>query len=217
MDDILSCYWSERQEPSSRLWLGARRLVERHILGEFRLRDFVRRGHGTVGRYTYGNPVVRSFNGPNGRIDVGAFVSFAKSVEILLGGEHRPDWISAFPLRIALGLPGMYEDGQPRSRGPVTIGNDVWFGTRTTLLSGVSVGHGAVIAAGAVVTKDVPPYSVVAGVPAEVVRMRFPDDTIRQLLQINWWDWPLNRIIDAVPLLSSPSISDFLSKYGSGL
>lgn len=75
------------------------------------------------------------------------------------------------------------------------VGNDVWIGGGAIVLSGLRVGHGAVIGAGAVVTKDIEPYSIVAGVPARKIGMRFDAETIDQLLRIRWWDWPLEKII----------------------
>jgi virginiamycin A acetyltransferase len=80
------------------------------------------------------------------------------------------------------------------SKGPIRIGNDVWIGTKAVLLSGVEIGDGAVIGAGAVVTKDVPPYCIAVGVPAAVVRQRFPEALWRRLLEIRWWDWDEDTI-----------------------
>jgi acetyltransferase-like isoleucine patch superfamily enzyme len=201
--------WREMRRPK-RVFIGLNRALERHIQGIDRLSDVVRRGHGSVGRLTYGNPVVRSFNGPNGRVDVGSFVSFSRGVEILLGGEHRPEWVSVFPLRVGLDLDGQYSDGQPRTRGNVEIGNDVWIGTRALILSGVRIGDGAIVGAGSVVTKNVPPYAIVGGVPAAIIRKRFSDEVITRLLQVSWWNWPLAKIREAVPLLSSDDVSGLL-------
>ncbi len=78
-------------------------------------------------------------------------------------------------------------------RVETTTGHDVWIGTRAIILSGVTVGHGAVIGAGAIVTKNVPPYAIVAGVPAISRRMRFPPDIVSRLLQLKWWDYHLTR------------------------
>ncbi len=122
------------------------------------------------------------------------------------GGEHRTDWLTTFPLRIAFGLDGQHHDGHPASKGPTTIGHDVWLGTGCMILSGVTIGHGAVIGAGAVVTADVAPYAIAAGNPARTARSRFSQDVIDILLSIQWWDWPLPLIRDAVPLLSSNDI-----------
>ncbi len=80
------------------------------------------------------------------------------------------------------------------SKGNITIGNDVWIGYGAIILSGVCIGHGAVIGAGSVVTKDVGNYEIVAGNPARLIRKRFDDETITQLLALKWWDWPLEKI-----------------------
>ena len=79
-------------------------------------------------------------------------------------------------------------------KGDIIIGNDVWIGYEAVILSGVNIGDGAIIGTRAVVTKDVPPYTIVGGVPAKTIRKRFSDDTITALLQINWWDWPEEKI-----------------------
>ena len=79
-------------------------------------------------------------------------------------------------------------------KGPVVVGNNVWIGDNVTILSGVKVGDGAVVGAGAVVTRDVPPYAIAAGNPARVIRKRFSEETIGQLLLIKWWDWPDEKI-----------------------
>ena len=80
------------------------------------------------------------------------------------------------------------------NKGDIVIGNDVWIGYEAVIMAGVHIGNGAIIATRAVVTKDVPPYTIVGGVPAKTIRKRFSDDTITALLQINWWDWPEEKI-----------------------
>jgi carbonic anhydrase/acetyltransferase-like protein (isoleucine patch superfamily) len=95
------------------------------------------------------------------------------------------------------------------------IGHDVWVGVDALILSGVTIGNGAVIAARSVVTKDVPPYAIVAGSPARVVKYRFDEDTIAVLLAIAWWDWPQAKIEEALPLLMSPNLDTFIRRYGA--
>lgn len=95
----------------------------------------------------------------------------------------------AFPYRSLFGLVEGNRD-IPRPDETVRVGHDVWIGCGAIILSGVHVGSGAVVGAGAVVTKDVPPYGVVAGVPARIIRYRFADDVSRRLLKTHWWDWP---------------------------
>ena len=83
-----------------------------------------------------------------------------------------------------------------KSKGDTLLGNDVWIGANATILSGVKIGDGAVIATGAVVNKDVAPYSVVGGVPAKHIKHRLMEDQVRGMLEIRWWDWPLDKIKD---------------------
>ncbi|MFA9426957.1 CatB-related O-acetyltransferase [Natronorubrum sp. A-ect3] len=87
-------------------------------------------------------------------------------------------------------------DLPPTAEGPITVGNDVWIGTRATILSGVSIGDGAIIGAGSVVTDDVEPYAIVAGVPAERVKWRFPKAIREKLLDLEWWEWDRDEILD---------------------
>lgn len=163
----------------------------------------------TVGRFTYGNPKLMLWDEQE-RIEIGAFCSIADEVVILGGGEHRPDWVTTFPLRIAFGDPLGGHDGHPATKGPTIIGNDVWIGFRALILSGVTIGDGAVIGAGAVVIHDVPPYSVVAGNPARIMRYRFEPEKIEQLLKLRWWQWDIELIRTKVSLLCSTNLVQFL-------
>ena len=92
------------------------------------------------------------------------------------------------------------------NKGDIVIGNDVWIGYEATILSGVTIGDGAIIGAKAVVTKDVPPYSVVGGVPAKKIKQRFDAETIQKLQQLKWWDWPDEKIRQAIPYLKNGEI-----------
>ena len=89
------------------------------------------------------------------------------------------------------------------NKGDIVIGNDVWIGYEAVILAGVTVGDGAVIGARAVVTKDVPPYTIVGGVPAKQIRKRFPKETISGLLALKWWDWPKERIAQNISAIQS--------------
>lgn len=163
-----------------------------------------------VGRFTYGAPRLLLWD-ERERIRIGGFCSIADEVTIFGGGEHRTDWITTFPLRIALGDPLAGKDGHPATRGLTRIGNDVWLGYRAMVLSGVTVGDGAVVGAGAVVASDVPPYAIVAGNPARVVRYRFPQEVVARLLELRWWDWPLEKIRRHLDILCSPDVGRLLS------
>ena len=137
----------------------------------------------TVGENTYGSPAFWLWH-ESERIQIGRYCSFAGEVAILGGGEHRVDWVTTYPLRVLFDDPLANKDGHPASKGPTIIGNDVWVGYRVTILSGVKIGDGAVIAAGAVVTKDVPPYAIVGGNPAKLIKYRFSPE-ISEALEIS--------------------------------
>lgn len=145
------------------------------------------------------------------RINIGKFCSIADEVTIFGGGEHRIDWVTTFPLRIAFGLEGAWRDGIPATKGKTEIGNDVWIGYGATILSGVRVGDGAVIGAHALVAGDIPPYAVVGGNPARVLKLRFQQAVISRLLDIRWWDWPIHEVRAVTDLLCSPNMADFLN------
>lgn len=144
-----------------------------------------------VGAFTYGYRKLRVLTwGEGATLKIGKFCSIASGVEIILGGNHRTDWISTYPFG------HIYQDqlvktapkGHPATKGDVTIGNDVWIAGDAKIFSGVSIGDGAVIAACAVVSKDVGAYEVVAGNPAKPIKKRFDDETIELLQQLRWWD-----------------------------
>jgi len=167
----------------------------------------------TVGRFTYGNPTFKVWS-EDELVSIGAFCSIAEEVVIFGGGEHRSDWVTTFPLRIAFGDPLAGLDGHPANKGPTRIGNDVWIAYGATILSGVQIGDGAIIGARAVVTRDVPPYGVVAGNPARVVRKRFGDAQIERLLALRWWDWPIEQIHARQGELCHPDVDAFLGRHG---
>lgn len=169
-----------------------------------------------MGRGSYGVPLIPTFPGDQMRVKVGAYVSIALDVVIGDGGNHRTDWVSTYPFRAMLGLPGAYQDGHPQSRGDVLIGNDVWIGRGVRIMSGVEIGDGAVVGGYSVVTRSVRPYAVVVGVPAREIRRRFTDEVVEALLEIGWWNWPEERIRAAVPELNGGAIEDFIECHHRG-
>lgn len=164
------------------------------------------------GRGTYDDGLEVLDWGEGASLTVGQFCSIAAGVHIFLGGNHRSDWVTTFPFShfrddwpTAAGIPG-----HPATRGDVVIGNDVWIGFGATILSGVSIGDGAVIGAKAMVSRSVPPYAVVAGNPARIARHRFDQPTVERLLALRWWDWPESKISRLMPRLLSADIESFL-------
>lgn len=145
-----------------------------------------------LGAYTYVGPGTKIRNAKIGR-----FCSIASEVSIGLGIHPSRDFISMHPSFYSLkntGIPISFVKKEKFIEStPIEIGNDVWIGHRAIILDGVKVGHGAAVGAGALVTKDIPPYAIVGGVPAEIIRYRFSKKQIDFLLKTEWWnkseDW----------------------------
>ena len=134
-----------------------------------------------VGRYTYGEIYVSSPN-TSYELYIGAFCSIAGDVKFLLGADHVIDRISTYPFKV-----NILENGiDAISKGNIIVGDDVWIGESAIILSGVHIGQGAVIAAGSVVTKDVPPYAIVGGIPAKVIKYRFDEKMTKELLKVDY-------------------------------
>lgn len=164
----------------------------------------------TLGHRSYGEPILR---GDISDVTVGKYCSIAQNVIIDCGWHHRVDFVTTYPLNVFFEKLD-YIKGHPKSKGDVIIGNDVWIGEGTIIMGGIVIGSGAVIGAGAIVTKDVMPYEIVGGVPAKTIRFRFPQQTIRELLDIAWWDWSEDKITEAGALLMNNNIRQFIDKYG---
>lgn len=164
----------------------------------------------SVGEHTYGlRRESFPFYHPDDRVVIGRYCSIAEGVRFVFG-EHATDAVSTFPFHAR--LLGGPDHGEARSKGAITLGHDVWVGTNAVLLSGVTIGHGAVIAAGAVVTRDVPPYAIVGGVPARVIRRRCTESQAEALLRIAWWDWSPERIREEIPHLQGP-VDAFITRH----
>lgn len=149
-----------------------------------------------VGKFTYGGINVLTFGSEN-KLHIGSFCSIGPEVLFVLKADHYTDHVSTFPFKVkALGEP--YE---AISKGDIILDNDVWIGCRATILSGVHIGQGAVISAGAVVTKDVPPYAIVGGVPAKVIKNRFSVDIINELEQIDFDNLDYEQINKNIEML----------------
>ena len=168
------------------------------------LKAFVTRPNIVVGDYTYYDDpegpehfqdrnVLYHYEFTGDRLVIGKFCALAAGVRFVMNGaNHAMGGFSTYPFVI---FPD-WQAPMPQfpSRGDTVVGNDVWIGWDAAIMPGVSIGHGAIVAARSVVTRDVAPYSVVAGNPAAEVRRRFDDATVAALLEIAWWDWPADRI-----------------------
>ncbi|HEY5750347.1 MAG TPA: CatB-related O-acetyltransferase [Chryseolinea sp.] len=125
-------------------------------------------------------------------VTIGKFCSIARQVS-MQEYNHRLDRLSSYFMGQNVFRDGT--EGDIYSKGPITVGNDVWIGAQCVILSGVNIGDGAVVGANAVVTSDVPAYAIVSGSPAKIVRYRFSQDIIDALLVLRWWDWPMEKIL----------------------
>ncbi|MFI9100824.1 CatB-related O-acetyltransferase [Streptomyces fildesensis] len=144
------------------------------------------------------------------KLVIGKFCALGTGVRFLMNGaNHRMDGPSTFPFPTMGGSWAEHFDlltGLP-NRGDTVVGNDVWFGHGTTVMPGVRIGHGAIIAAGAVVTGDVPDYGIVGGNPARLIRTRYSDEDVARLLAVAWWDWPAEHITGHVRTIMSGDIA----------
>jgi acetyltransferase-like isoleucine patch superfamily enzyme len=160
-----------------------------------------------IGHKTYGGTnIVR--RGNMNTINVGKYCSIATGVVIDGGFNHDTEFISTYPFNTFIGK------GEPNvlCKGDVNIGSDVWIGEDVLIMSGITIGDGAVIAARSVVTKNVLPYQIVGGVPAKNIRFRFAELEIKMLLELRWWDWSDEKVIENAHLLSSKNIVKFLEE-----
>ena len=174
----------------------------------------------TLGRFTYGEQYLSILQWDEGsNLEIGSFCSIADNITIILGGNHRTDWITTFPFGHIFRdeLEGANIAGHPRSNGDIIIGNDVWIGRGATILSGIKIGDGAVIAANSTVTKDVQPYEIVGGNPARVIKKRFNEKITELLLKLKWWELPVDVIKNISQNLSSQpdeaQLTELVGKY----
>lgn len=178
------------------------------------LKAHVDAGRVVVGEHSYGVPALRYWGAPGGYVcRIGDFCSIADNVQIFLGGYHRPEWVTTYPFPAFEKWPEVrHRREHTVGRGDVVIGSDVWIGSQCVIMSGITIGHGAVLGARAVVSRDVPPYAVVAGNPAQVVKHRFPEPVVDELLRIAWWNWPESRIRSHLEQLLSGDIDGFIAR-----
>ena len=138
------------------------------------------------------------------RLVIGKFCSLACGARFLFNSaNHTLKSLSTYPFPIFWGEEWGIDKSEVASawdnRGDIVVGNDVWIGYEAVIMAGVRIGDGAVIAARAVVTRDVPPYTIVGGVPAKTIRPRFDDRTAARLLELQWWNWPVEKIRANLP------------------
>ena len=162
-----------------------------------------------VGKFSYGyNDIYNSC-----LKYIGAFTSIGPNI-IIVPNDHRMDWVTTSPIASLSDFSFTDKDYMydycPSEARKITIGNDVWIGANCIIFEGVNIGDGAVIAAGSIIRKDVPPYAVVGGVD-RIIKYRFSDDVIQKLLKIKWWDWEDSKIKENIVLMQD--VYKFVKKF----
>jgi virginiamycin A acetyltransferase len=182
------------------------------------LKPFITRPNIIVGDYTYYDDprgtaqfesnVLYHFDFIGDRLIIGKFCSIATDVRFIMnGGSHPTTWLTTYPFPI---FGHGWEDAMPSSwptKGDTVVGNDVWFGYGALIMPGVRIADGAIIATASVVTKDVPPYAIVGGNPATVLRKRFDDAAIARLQALRWWDWDAAKITRNVKAICGTDVA----------
>jgi chloramphenicol O-acetyltransferase type B len=152
------------------------------------------------------------------KLIIGKFCSIASGVKFMMGGNHghNYNWIASYPLDEFDKEFDGYFNHIPKAykkKGDTIIGNDIWFGAESLVMPGITIGDGAVIAARAVVTKNIGPYEIWGGNPAKLIKTRFTDEEIDILLEIKWWDWDIKTLQENLDLLRSNDIETLSKKF----
>ena len=150
------------------------------------------------------------------KVILGRYNSIGRDCNFFLHSNHRPDWITTSSQLwgpVSDHIANMHMDmGHPTCKGDIIIENDVWIGAKSTIMSGVKISNGAVIGACSVVTKDVPPYAIVVGNPGKIIKYRFSESQIKDLLEIAWWEWDEGKIKDNALQMWSSDIDTFIER-----
>ncbi len=156
------------------------------------------------------NNVLYHYPVNNDKLIIGKYCSIACGAKfIFTSANHSMSSLATYPFPIFYDewmLSGSNVTDAWDNKGDIVIGNDVWIGYEAVIMAGVTIGNGAIIGTRAVVTKDVPPYTIVGGVPAKTIRKRFDDDTIEQLQMIEWWNWDEQKIKDNMQYIITGNI-----------
>ena len=184
------------------------------------IKNVITRPNIIVGDYTYYDDVegaekfeehvTHHYEFLEDKLIIGKFCAIAKGIEFVMNGaNHRMQSVSTYPFNI---MGGRCENFTPTIndlplKGDTVVGNDVWIGQNVTVMPGVHIGDGAIIAANSVVVKDVPPYCVAGGNPCRVIRQRFDEELIFYLIDLKWWDWDADKIFHNMEALCSGDLT----------
>lgn len=168
-----------------------------------------------VGKYTYGELNIKSWGSENEKLEIGNFVSIAEGVIFILGGNHNIKTLSTFPIKTKI---FKRVNDEVFSKGKIVVEDDVWIGMNTLILSGIKIGKGAIVGAGSVVTKDIPPYSIVGGNPARVLKYRFSKEIIEKIKDIDLQKIDLDKKIKFLyQKLTEKNTSEIVKKLKKGI
>jgi len=151
------------------------------------------------------------------KLIIGKYCSIGSGAVFMMAGNqgHRSDWVSSYPFYYQANIFKYSVDAYEKT-GDTVIGDDVWIGSEAMIMAGVTIGSGAIIAARALVVKDVPPYAVVGGNPASIIKYRFTETERESLLKLKWWNWSEEKVKEAMPYICSSDIQsliDFKIKF----
>ncbi len=183
------------------------------------IKNIVKNPNIEVGDYTYYSDenacedfekhVTHHYDFIGDKLIIGKFCAIASGVEFIMNGaNHRMQSVTTYPFNI---MANGWEKAAPKEgelpyKGDTLVGNDVWIGQNVSILPGVKIGDGSIIAANSTVSKDVEPYTIVGGNPARLIKKRFDEDLIEYLLEIKWWDWTREKIFSNLEILCSPDL-----------
>jgi virginiamycin A acetyltransferase len=184
------------------------------------LKNIIKNPNISVGDYTYYDDfetvenfesnVKYHFDFTGDKLKIGKFCMIASGVKFIMNGaNHLTDSLSTYPFAIfGKGWENAMEGKSYPNKGDIVIGNDVWIGHNATIMAGVKIGDGAIIATNSTVVKDVEPYTIVGGNPANEIKKRFKESTIEKLLTLKWWDWDIEKITKNIQNLTSNNIEN---------
>lgn len=185
------------------------------------LKNIIQNSKIIIGDYTYYDDpvdvhnfeknVLYMFDFIEDKLIIGKFCQIATGVRFIMNGaNHAMDGISTYPFKV-FGKSWKDIPMNAVSKGDTVIGNDVWIGNGVTIMQGIKIGDGAIIGTNALVTKDVAPYTVVGGNPTKLIRKRFNDHEIEQLVHLAWWDWPIAKITKNLPIIIAGDVQALVS------
>ena len=182
------------------------------------LKNIITNAQIIIGDYTYYDDpvdvnnfeknVLYLFDFIGDKLIIGKFCQIATGVKFIMnGGNHATNGLSTYPFKI-FGHAWAEAELNPPVKGDTLIGNDVWIGNSVTIMPGITIGDGAIVASCSVVTKNVAPYTVVGGNPSQVIRSRFNEDVVQRLINLQWWNWPIEKISKNLSALTNGNIDE---------